>query len=366
MKPLKGTILQKLETYDFQPQSSPPETIEKFLKNDLNRFIEKVGLSPSPKHSHSPKNRQSNEKSIDDVPYEVLFKIFSYLDLKSLCRVSQVRRSFQSIVNDHRLYHEINLKFHWHLANTNLLNCLYERCKLIKKLDMSSCGYYESIKSSDFIKFIAQHGRGITHLKLNSSQFLNTSCLEAITRHCTNLTELSLRNYSSVTTDRDFSSLLKLSNLEYLDVSRTAIDNGTLLSILRNNRNLEALKIGFASPMISMDDVCMVISVFNPSIKTIDMWKSYAMSNRGLRALSECPMLEEINLGWTLRFDQESILTESLKLIVQNCKNLKRLDLSAVRGLIERDFENIANFALNLERLNLMGIVRLSSQNGLR
>jgi hypothetical protein len=41
LKPLKGTILQKLEIYDFQPQRGPPETIENFLKNDLNKFIKK-------------------------------------------------------------------------------------------------------------------------------------------------------------------------------------------------------------------------------------------------------------------------------------------------------------------------------------
>lgn len=366
LKPVKGSILQKLEIFDFQPQSAQTETIEKFLKNDLNKFIEKIGLNHSPNHSPLSNETRNKEKCIDDVPYEVLFKIFSYLDLRSLCRVAQVCKTFQSITSDHRLYNEINLKFHWSLANSNLLDTLYNRCKVVRKLDMSSCGYFESIKGSDFLKFISKFGRGITHLKLNSTQFLNTSCLEGITRHCTNLTELSLRNYSSVTTDRDFSSLLQLKNLEVLDMSRTSIDGGNLLSMLRNNQNLQVLKIGFASPLISMDDVCMVVPVFNPRIRVIDMWKSYSMSNRGLRALSECAMLEDINLGWTLRFDQESILTESLKLIVQNCKNLKRLDLSAVRGLIERDFENIANFGLNLERLNLMGIVRLSSHNGLR
>jgi hypothetical protein len=89
-------------------------------------------------------------------------------------------------------------------------------------------------------------------------------------------------------------------------MSQTAIDNGNLLSIFEKQQESASSEIGFASPLISMDDVCMVISVFNPEIKAIDRWKSYARSNRGLNDISECLMLEDINLGWTLWFDQES------------------------------------------------------------
>jgi F-box and leucine-rich repeat protein 4 len=358
----KGIIQQTLETVDFRTQVSPSEAIEDFLRNDLNKFIEKIGLSTSPNDNPSMIMRRRKYTKVSDLPYEVLFKIFSYLDLKSLYNVSGVCKSFRSIVIDPLLYQEVNLKFHWHLADSSLMDTLTKRCYLIRKLDMSSCGYFGSMISNDFIKFIEQNGKMITTLRLNSSRFLNTSCLEAISRYCKNLTELSLRNYSSVTSERDFSSLLQLRNLEILDLSRSGIDSANLLEILRNNTKVHTLKIAFASLHINMDDVCMIISVFNPRIRSVDMWKSYSMSNRGLRALSECPYLEEINLGWTLRFDQEATLTESLKLIVRNCQNLKKLILAAVRGVTERDLENIATYGTNLEHLDLMGIVGVSSQ----
>jgi F-box and leucine-rich repeat protein 4 len=358
----KGIIQQKLETVDFRTQITPSEAIEEFLRNDLNKFIENIGLSTLPDESSMIAKKKKKPKQISDLPYEVLFKIFSYLDLKSCCRVSGVCRSFRNITIDPLLYQEVNLKFHWHLANSSLMDTLSQRCKLIRKLDMSSCGYFGSIISRDFIRFIEENGRMLTTLRLNSARFLNTSCLETISRNCKKLTELSLRNYTSVTGERDFSSLLQLRNLEILDLSRSGIDSAILLEILRNNNKIHTLKIAFASLHINMDDVCMIVSVFNPNIKSIDMWKSYSMSNRGLRALSECPLLEEINLGWTLRFDQESTLTESLKLIVKNCKNLRKLILAAVRGVTERDLENIANFGQNLEHLDLMGIVGVSSQ----
>ena len=369
---MKGMIQKKLETVQFRPQKTPSEAIEDFLKNDLNRFIEHVGLSSYAKETNDKNvpltivelQGMKKEKIISDVPYEILFNALSYLDLKSLYQCSQVCRSFRHLVTDPLLYVEINLKFYWYLANSCLMQTLTHRCNLIRKLDMSSCGYFGSIQPNDFINFIQANGKSLTHLRLNSSQFLNTSCLETISITCNNLQELSLRNYMNVTTDRDFVSLNMLQKLEVLDLSRSGIDNVTLLNMLKNNPNLSHLSIAFSPPNLNMDDICFQISTFNLKMKSIDMWKCHNLTASGVLALSECKLLEELDFGWCLR--EEASITDGFKFLISNCKKLNKLILAAIRGISERDLDNIATYCKNLEHLDLMGIVGVSSETCLR
>lgn len=354
----KGIIQKKLETVQFVPQRTPSEAIEDFLKNDLNKFIENVGLGS--KDQVVEPRASEREKVIGDIPYEVLFNILSFLDLKSLFQCSQVCKSFRHLAADPLLYVEVNLKFYWNFVNSRLIQTLSQRCGLIRKLDLSSCGYFDAIQPSDFVSFIRANGKSLTNLRLNSSQFLNTSCLETISITCGNLTELMIRNYMNVTADRDFLSLTMLNRLEVLDLSRSGIDLSALLNILKNNQSLRHLNIAFSSQAVSMDEVCIQISAFNKDIRTIDMWKCHNLTAAGIRALSCCHQLEEVDIGWCLR--EESTITESLKMLIGNCRNLRKLILAAIRGISERDLENIAKTCKNMETLDLMGIVGVSSE----
>lgn len=357
---IKDIIQKKLATV----QMTPSEAIEEFLKNDLGKFLENVGLGSTGSKENVMQAILADdcrtEKIISDLPYEVLFNIMSFLDLKSLFQCSQVCKSFRQIAADPLLLVELNLKFYWYLVDSSLVRTLAPRCTLLKKLDMSSCGYFDAVKPSDFVELIRISGGNLTHLRLNCSQFLNTSCLEAISISCSNLTELSLRNYMNVTHDRDFSSLASLTKLEVLDLSRSGIDQHALSNILRSNSNMQYLNIAFATQHVSMDEICLLISAFNTKLKSIDMWKCHNLTTLGIRALSQCFGLEEVDFGWCLR--EEATITDSLKMLIQFCKNLKKLILAAVRGISERDLDNIATLCPNLEQLDLMGIVGVSSE----
>lgn len=361
---IQGIIQKKLHTVQFRPSSSA--AIVDFLKNDLNRFIENVGLNTDLKVTERnlpptfiAPNTSKQEKKINDVPYEVLFNIMSFLDLRSLYQCSEVCRSFHQITLDPLLYAEINLKFYWNCANSNLMHTLTDRASLVKKVDLSSCGYYGAIKASDFISFIRANGKTITHLRLDSCPFLNTSCLEIISITCNNLVELSIRNYINIQ-ERDFVSLTLLRKLETLDLCRAGMDTLTLLNILKNNPNMKHLNLAFSSQHVNMDEICMQISNFNPNITSIDMWKCSSLTSIGVRALAECRLLEELNFGWCLR--DEPTVSDSLRLLVQNCKNIRKMILAAIRGINERDLDNIANHCANIEHLDLLGVMSLTTE----
>ena len=53
---------------------------------------------------------------------------------------------------------------------------------------------------------------------------------------------------------------------------------------------------------------------------------------------------------------------ESLKMLLRGCPKLKKLFLAAIRGLTDRDLDNIATYCPHLEQLDLMGIMTISTE----
>lgn len=118
---------------------------------------------------------------------------------------------------------------------------------------------------------------------------------------------------------------------------------------------MKHLNLGFCSLNVNMDQISTHISKYNKKLISVDMWKSHHLTSVGLRALSECHELEEVDFGWCMR-------EESLKLLKKGCPKLKKLFLARIRGITDRDLDNIANFCPNLEQLDLMGIMGISTE----
>ncbi|XP_075155598.1 F box and leucine-rich-repeat gene 4 [Haematobia irritans] len=357
----KGSILCKLQTMKFRPvcKDNYQTRLQHFLEHDLNRFMSAV-TDVQIKQNSSEDNASVSHVDLKDMPFEIVLKIFSYLDLVSLFRVGQVSRFFYEVSTHPLLYSEINLKPYWHIASTELLSTLAKRATLLKKLDMSWCGCtIQTVSPTEFKKFIQQRGDSLTHLRLNSSKFLNTSCIETLGIVCDNLKELSLRNCSLSPPLLNFSCLANLKNLERLDLFQTVIEQDLLLTMLESNPKLKHLNLAFCNLAVNMDDVALHLSEYNQQLVSLDMWKAHFLSAQGVMALSKCHDLEEVDFGWCLR---EATLGESLREFLINCPKLKKLFLTAVRSLTDRDLEDIANLCPNLEQLDLMGVLGISKE----
>ncbi|XP_037030837.1 F-box/LRR-repeat protein 4 [Bradysia coprophila] len=343
----RGPISRKLESVQFKPIVVNADVIIDFLVNDFESFIIESGMVD---------DEDNAQFTLKDFPSEILFKICSYLDLQSLFQLSEACVKLHQVAVDPLLYTEVNLRPYWNLVNSDLLETLGRRCKFLKKLDMSWCGCSTSLNSQDLIKFLRRCGSNLTHLKLSSVSILNGLCVETIGRVCQNLTELSIRNFPR-TEILSESCLEHFKNLERLDLFRSNIELDVLLMVLKNNPKLKHLNLAFSE--LNMDEVSIQIANCNPGIISIDMWKSHALSSVGLLALSNCTKLEEVDFGWCLR--EEATPSESLKALVKGCPNLKKLFFASIRGLTDRDLENIAIYCENLEQLDLMGVMGIST-----
>nr|XP_023026003.1 F-box/LRR-repeat protein 4-like [Leptinotarsa decemlineata] len=117
----------------FQPWSDLMNTI----------FLEGFTAISIPKGKRAIQNIPNiNEKQdiISYLPYELLVHIFQFLDLKSLSKCAQVSRKWKLISEEQSLWQSINLKPYWHLVNYSTLNYFKQKCKNLKKLDLSWCG----------------------------------------------------------------------------------------------------------------------------------------------------------------------------------------------------------------------------------
>ncbi|KAH8266558.1 hypothetical protein KR018_001417, partial [Drosophila ironensis] len=373
--PCPGPITTKLRTLKFQPKCDEhgPRKLTEFINNDLGKFLKE---NPVVEIEAAP----SSHLCLTDLPFEILLRIFSYLDLKSLFRVGQVSRSFYDISSHPLLYGEISLKNYWHLASSELLCTLAKRATMLRKLDLSWCGGLGNVSPTEFKKFITQRGDNLTHLRLNSCKFLNSTCIDTVGIVCDNLTELSLRNCATDPPLWNFSCLANLKNLERLDLFQTAFETELLLSMLESNRKLKHLNLGecgtegnsssmwvanfylltaFCGVSVNMDSVAEQLAIYNTQLISLDLWKAHFLTARGLQSLASLRLLEELDLGWCLR---EATLGDGLYQLLLSCPRLKKLFLSAVRGTTESDLTHIAALGKNLEQLDLMGILNITHE----
>ncbi|XP_054727426.1 F-box/LRR-repeat protein 4 isoform X2 [Anastrepha obliqua] len=356
----KCSILRKLQRIQFRPniKGNYHKHLREFFANDLNKFLNVLSNSTEVLKDEPDLQYCYKSVGLNDMPFEIMLKIFSYLDLISLFLVGQVSKFFFDVSTHPLLYSELNLKPYWHLTSSDLLCTLAKRATVLKKLDLSWCGLFNTISPTEFKKFIQQRGDSLICLRLDSCKILNASCIETLGIVCDNLRELSLRNCSTDPPLLNFSCLANLKNLERLDLFQTVIEPELILTMLENNRKLKHLNLAFCGIAVNMDAVAQHIGQYNQSLISLDLWKSRFLSSVGLEALSKCHDLEEVDFGCL----REVSLGDSLKKLLLSCTKLKKLFLATVRGITDSDVENIANFCSNLEQLDLMGVSGISKE----
>ncbi|XP_075237564.1 F box and leucine-rich-repeat gene 4 [Lycorma delicatula] len=296
------------------------------------------------------------------LPDETMIYIFRFLDLVSLCQCAKINKHFNSIAMDSLLYTELNLKPYWPWISCDNLENLSSRCKHLVKLDLSWCGNYSKIRMDSFTKFIKDCGHQLMVLRLDSCKFIDDDCIKQITLTCLNLRELTLRNCSKIKTE-GFESLASLDNLERLDLYRTAIESAPLVKILTASPHLKHINLGSCVRVSSMDEVAHALGTYNRELRTVDFWKTYSLTPVGVRALSQCSQLEEVDFGWCLGV---SIPGDCMTALAKGCPKLKKLFMAALRGIMDRDLHPFVTHCPHLQQLDLLGVRSITADICLR
>lgn len=113
------------------------------------------------------------------------------------------------------------------------------------------------------------------------------------------VSELCLRNCTSIN-GCGFAPLQNLEKLERLDLYRTSIETETLCSILHRNSHIRHLNLAGMHDRLNMDDIATEIAASCTKLESIDCWKAQTLTVHGIRALTRCTNLKEIDFGWWL------------------------------------------------------------------
>ncbi|XP_050068711.1 F-box/LRR-repeat protein 4 [Anopheles maculipalpis] len=293
---------------------------------------------------------ECDEPSLNVLPYEMIFKICSFLDLKSLRSASMVSSTFNNVVRDTRLYRVLNMRPYWMNMDSQLLAWLKGRCTGIRKLDLSWCGLLNSITARDLQSFLQQHGCTLTHLRLNSVAFPDgTNFLLSL---CPNLTELCVQNMEL----RDVFPLdSKLTKLTRLDISGGSMSAAALENLLKLNTSLQHLNLScFKYETFQIADT---IGRYNRELISLNLFKTRALSAVDLVPLAKCTKLQELNLGYA---NHEEVREGDLSRLLKACPGLRKLVLAGFRDVLNNDLLTVAQHCRGLEYLDLMGCLTVS------
>lgn len=349
--------------YDMRP-------LHNMFVKDLDRILRDLNLSlPCNTSCHSSKVISQGDEvtrcrngTFSILPDEVVLHILSYLDLVSLYRVSQLNAHLHRLATDATLYTGLNLRPYWSRIDASVLSSLAARAPLLQRLDLSWCGNYGTINVRSFERLIEENGKLLTHLRLDCCKFVDNVCIEALARVCRNLRELTLRNCSKIDS-KGFAHLATIRTLERLDLYRTSIETQPLVNILRNSPYLKHINLGSCVKVSSMDEVAQALGEFNPDLVSVDFWKTYSLTPVGVRAITRCKKLEEVDFGWCLGV---SIPGDCLSLLASSCPNLRKLFMVALRGILDKDLDPFITNCKRLEQVDLLGVRSISQEVCLR
>ena len=180
--------------------------------------------------------------TLTDLPFDILSHICSYLDLRSLVRLSSTCRSFHHQCLDSLQFRSVNLQPYWNgISNYSLENFFCRYCERTRYLSLA---WTRSLQHSSFQQLLTVCSKNLLQLNLSCCQYLTGQYMKSIVQHCPMIEILNLENCLSLD-NIDFIPLKCLNHLRSLNVYRTKIDVRTLLPLIDNNRkHLEHLNLG--------------------------------------------------------------------------------------------------------------------------
>ncbi|XP_067648958.1 F-box/LRR-repeat protein 4-like [Haliotis asinina] len=354
---LDAVILQGLSDKDqYQAWASTNKT--------LTQSLERLEL----RDTHVPETSNENWKPVLNgyfgcLPEEVIQLILSYLDTPSICCASQTCKLLRQHCYDPLLYTEVNLQPHWPQVSDEVLDSLQCRCYMIQRLNLSWCGKNGPISTTALTRFLGVCGQTLSCLGLSCCQFVTGDYLSLIAENCPQLTDLDLSCCRKID-GPGMMELTRITKLQKLNLYRTFVELTPLLNIIYSCPDLQHLNIGSCSRISSHDDVAAALGKFSKKLRSLDLWRSRKISYIGLQAIANnCFELEELDIGWCTDLHSS---TGCLVSLVEKCKKLRKLFLTANRTVCDVDLLAIAKNLASLEQLDILGTREVTADAAVR
>ena len=154
-----------------------PRRVAQECANQLNPYSLNKFIRDTIQRERSPLRDNGH---FDLLPREVILNIFSYLDISSLIRLSEVCSIFRDLARDPFLFSVMDLRQVFHCCSSASLDWLLPLNSKLTQLDLSWCGNYGKISPASMAQFLSTVGHQLTHLRLDNCHVATTLVLEAI------------------------------------------------------------------------------------------------------------------------------------------------------------------------------------------
>uniref|UniRef100_A0A673Z112 F-box/LRR-repeat protein 2 n=1 Tax=Salmo trutta TaxID=8032 RepID=A0A673Z112_SALTR len=251
------------------------------------------------------------------LPKELLLRIFSFLDVVTLCRCAQVSRSWNVLALDGSNWQRIDLFDFQRDIEGRVVENISKRCGgFLRKLSLRGClGVGDSA-----LRTFSQNCRNIELLSLNGCTKITDSTCNSLSKFCPKLKHLDLASCTSIT-----------------NLSLKALSEGCPL--------LEQLNISWCD-QVTKDGIQALVRCC-PGLKGLFLKGCTQLEDEALKHIgAHCPELVTLNLQTCSQITDEGLIT-----ICRGCHHLQSLCVSGCANITDAILHALG---LNCPRLRLV------------
>uniref|UniRef100_A0A2K6KHL7 F-box and leucine rich repeat protein 2 n=1 Tax=Rhinopithecus bieti TaxID=61621 RepID=A0A2K6KHL7_RHIBE len=263
------------------------------------------------------------------LPKELLLRIFSFLDIVTLCRCAQISKAWNILALDGSNWQRIDFNFQTDVEGRVVEN-ISKRCGgFLRKLSLRGCiGVGDSS-----LKTFAQNCRNIEHLNLNGCTKITDSTCYSLSRFCSKLKHI--QNYCH-----------ELVSLNLQSCSRIT-DEG-VVQICRGCHRLQALCLSGCS---NLTDASLTALGLNcPRLQILEAARCSHLTDAGFTLLARnCHELEKMDLEECILITDSTLIQLSI-----HCPKLQALSLSHCELITDDGILHLSNSTCGHERLRVL------------
>ncbi|XP_033375900.1 F-box/LRR-repeat protein 20 [Parus major] len=268
------------------------------------------------------------------LPKELLLRIFSFLDVVTLCRCAQVSRAWNVLALDGSNWQRIDLFDFQRDIEGRVVENISKRCGgFLRKLSLRGClGVGDNA-----LRTFAQNCRNIEVLNLNGCTKITDATCTSLSKFCSKLRHLDLASCTSITN----LSLKALSEgcplLEQLIISWCdQVTKDGIQALVRGCGGLRALSLKGCTQL--EDEALKFIGAHCPELVTLNLQTCLQITDDGLITICRgCHKLQSLCASGC-----SNITDAILNALGQNCPRLRILEVARCSQLTDVGFTTLA------------------------
>lgn len=349
------SIINNNNSNGIQKQNSQTQQIKvifhqtRFGHSNQPKLLKIVRMTQNTSPKKDPECEE-NEPSKDLIntmlPKELILKIFSFLDIVSLCHCAQVSKYWNQLALDGDNWQSVSL-FDFRVAvQGQVVENLSARCgDFLKRLTLRGC---RSVSDSS-MRVFSKNCRNLEEINLDDCKQLTDETCISLANHCNKLAHLNIA--SCDITDKSLEAIgTGCKNLRHINISNcNKIRPSGIESLAKNCTNLLSF-ISIACGESTVNDESLKALGSNcQKLKMINLNGCSAITDVGVKHLAEhCHQLVYCCLSKCFALTDQALIS-----LGQGCQQLRTLGLIGCHQLTDYGFQALAENCKLLENLDL-------------